>query len=126
MLRITVGAGCLPPFRSTGVVGTVWRCRPAKCASRRGVHMWLTEEVHQMRNILLSAIAAALLAACQSTPEAPAPAEEVKPSPPPATAPAPRTEPSTAPVQRPAMSGNPLKDPSNILSKRSVYFDFDS
>lgn len=31
----------------------------------------------------------------------------------------------TAPMADQSMSMNPLKDPNNILSKRSVYFDFD-
>jgi len=76
------------------------------------------------RPILLSAIAIVLLAACQSTPEAPAPAgvEERAPTP---SAPPP-SRPSVEPVKPPAISVNPLKDPNNILSKRSVYFDFDS
>ena len=76
------------------------------------------------RPILLSAIAIVLLAACQSTPEAPAPAgvEERAPTP---SAPPP-SRPSVQPVKPPAISVNPLKDPNNILSKRSVYFDFDS
>ncbi len=44
----------------------------------------------------------------------------------------PPTQGTTAPsITKPAqpssqVAGNPLKDPSNILSKRSVYFDFDS
>jgi peptidoglycan-associated lipoprotein len=32
----------------------------------------------------------------------------------------------TKAVLQPSVAVNPLKDPSNILSKRSVYFDFDS
>lgn len=32
----------------------------------------------------------------------------------------------TAPMTDQSMSANPLKDPNNVLSKRSVYFDFDS
>ena len=32
----------------------------------------------------------------------------------------------TTPTQQPTIAANPLKDPANILSKRSVYFDFDS
>jgi peptidoglycan-associated lipoprotein len=32
----------------------------------------------------------------------------------------------TRPSQQSAVSGNPLRDPSNILSKRSVFFDYDS
>jgi peptidoglycan-associated lipoprotein len=43
------------------------------------------------------------------------------------TQPSASTSPSTtASTQQPAIAGNPLKDPSNILSKRSVYFDYDS
>ena len=30
------------------------------------------------------------------------------------------------PVQPPTLRANPLKDPNNILSKRSVYYDYDS
>jgi len=39
------------------------------------------------------------------------------------------TAPSTAttrPSQQPTIAGNPLRDPSNILSKRSVFFEYDS
>ena len=32
----------------------------------------------------------------------------------------------TKPSQQAPVVGNPLRDPNNILSKRSVYFDFDS
>ena len=71
-----------------------------------------------MKKIALSSLLIAVLAACTSTPvkeEAKAPA---------AAAPAP------APAARPAAPApiaiNPLKDPNNILSKRSVYFDFDA
>jgi peptidoglycan-associated lipoprotein len=86
-----------------------------------------------MKRILLAAasaaFAAALLAGCQSTPDAekPADVEERKPAPP-----APTT---TQPVTKPPVTGTPitdpskdprLKDPASILSKRSIYFDFDS
>jgi peptidoglycan-associated lipoprotein len=33
---------------------------------------------------------------------------------------------TTAPATTSSVEGNPLHDPNNILSKRSVYFDFDS
>ncbi len=33
---------------------------------------------------------------------------------------------TTTPAQPSNVAGNPLHDPNNILSKRSVYFDFDS
>jgi len=85
-----------------------------------------------MKNILVAAAAAALAAVllpgCQSTPDAekPADVEERKPAPPPTT---------TQPVTKPPVTGTPitdpskdprLKDPASILSKRSIYFDFDS
>jgi peptidoglycan-associated lipoprotein len=35
------------------------------------------------------------------------------------------TPPTSAPVVESKIDENPLKDPNNILSKRSVYFDFD-
>jgi peptidoglycan-associated lipoprotein len=83
-----------------------------------------------MKNILLAAAVAVLLAACGTTPETQAPAgvEDRAPGdkPPPTT---------TQPVTKPPVTGTPitdpskdprLKDPANILSKRSIYFDFDS
>jgi len=83
-----------------------------------------------MKRILLAAAAAALVAACGTTPETQpgAGVEERTPGEkPPAT--------TTQPVTKPPVSGTPitdpskdprLKDPANILSKRSIYFDFDS
>ena len=41
------------------------------------------------------------------------------------TASAPGTS-NTTPTRPQNVAGNPLKDPSNMLSKRSVYFDYDS
>ncbi|MBL0144038.1 MAG: peptidoglycan-associated lipoprotein Pal [Betaproteobacteria bacterium] len=67
---------------------------------------------------------AALVAACSS--------QDVKKEVPVAdrTTPA-TTQPTTAatttsPATQPIITANPLTDPKNILSKRSVYFDFDS
>jgi len=79
-----------------------------------------------MRAILTTltlAAAALVLAACETTPTA----SEQKPG---ATPPGATTEQkpsvSTVDVTKPGASGiNPLKDPNNILSKRSIYFDFD-
>ena len=79
-----------------------------------------------MRAILTVALAATtsalFLAACSTTPteEAKKPAAET-----PASG---EQKPAVTPVEEPKPTGaalNPLKDPNNILSKRSVYFDFD-
>jgi peptidoglycan-associated lipoprotein len=40
--------------------------------------------------------------------------------------PAPTTGGTTTPAPQPTIAGNPLRDPNNILSKRSVFFDYDS
>jgi len=72
-----------------------------------------------MRKLLLPSLLAVALAACSSTPaEKPTPVETKPP-----VAPA-----ETAPVAQPTVKADPLaavRDPNNILSKRSVYFDFD-
>ena len=83
-----------------------------------------------MRKLVTIITVAALLGACrggvkdegapveQKTPE---PAiQQSTPTPPPPPAPV------VKPVETKPLAGNPLKDPGNILSKRSVYFDFDS
>src|SRR5208282_6084582 len=48
----------------------------------------------------------------------PAAVEEVKPAPAPVT--------TTSPATTQSIVANPLRDPNNILYKRSVYYDFDS
>jgi peptidoglycan-associated lipoprotein len=82
-----------------------------------------------IRTILLAAAAAILLVACQSTPdtEAPAGVEDRTPGKPPATdvKPIPPSGPTGTPITDPSKDPR-LKDPANILSKRSIYFDFDS
>lgn len=83
-----------------------------------------------MKRLILALTASAILAACSSTPTKEqdgasvedrngAAAQQQKP-------PAQATGPTTTPLEPKAVSGNPLKDPSNILSKRSVYFELDS
>lgn len=84
-----------------------------------------------MKRLLLAMLASAILAACSSTPtkeqegatvedRSGATAQQpVKPQPQ-------VTAPSTKPLVPSGVSGNPLKDPSNILSKRSIYFELDS
>lgn len=82
------------------------------------------------KQLLGSALLAMFLAACSSkaVKEEPKAAVEDK-SPAAATkAPESRTEApaaTTAPTAEQAVGVNPLKDPNNILSKRSIYFDFD-
>ena len=78
-----------------------------------------------MKKIALSIVVASLVAACGS--------QEVKKDVPVADRTTPTTQPSrpatsttTSPTTQPAIAANPLTDPKNILSKRSVYFDFDS
>jgi len=74
-----------------------------------------------MHKVLLSAVLVSMLAACASTgtPEQKAGVEDKS-----ATQKSAST--STSGVQQRAMAANPLKDPNNVLSKRSVYFDYDS
>lgn len=84
-----------------------------------------------MKRILTVILATAILAACSSSPtkeQDSASVEDRGGSPPPApkspTAGGPGT--STSPLDGKGVSGNPLKDPSNVLSKRSIYFELDS
>ena len=80
-----------------------------------------------MRAILIAAVTTATLAlfvgACSTTPTG----EEAKPAAVPGGATeAQKPSVSTVDVTKPAASGiSPLKDPNNILSKRSIYFEFD-
>ena len=77
-----------------------------------------------MKKVFLSIAMAVLVAACGS--------QEVKKDVPVAdrtTPPSQPTQPTTGqttPTTQPAITANPLTDPKNILSQRSVYFDFDS
>jgi len=73
-----------------------------------------------MKKLMLSAILVSMLAACASTGTPEKAAVEEKG----AAAKAPVAE--TKAAQEGAVAVNPLKDPNNILSKRSVFFDFDS
>jgi peptidoglycan-associated lipoprotein len=82
-----------------------------------------------MRKLIFSMIALAVLAGCasQDAKELPGAAVEdrkpvsgeVKPPGKPAT------EPKVTPVESKPIGANALKDPSNILSKRSIYYDYD-
>ena len=72
-----------------------------------------------MKKIVLSSLLIAVLAACSSTPikEAPTKVDDKSTLPPPG--------PATRPATQAPVAVDPLKDPNNILSKRSIFFDFD-
>ena len=72
-----------------------------------------------MQKLLLSAILVSMLAACASTGTDQKAGVEDKSA-------GQKSGASTSGAQQGSMAANPLKDPNNILSKRSVYFDFDS
>jgi peptidoglycan-associated lipoprotein len=81
-----------------------------------------------MRKWIIGAFIVAALAGCKSTEtQDPAPVEDGKPT---ATTPAEGSGATTAGASTAGVSGTPgaaaaLRDPNNILSKRSVYFDYD-
>ncbi len=83
-----------------------------------------------MKRILTAILATAILAACSSTStkeQDPAAVEDRSGAgSQPAAKPPVATGPTTTPLDPKGVSGNPLKDPSNILSKRSIYFELDS
>ena len=77
-----------------------------------------------MKNAALYVAIALVAAACASNEKKDAPVTDRSSGAQPAQ---PSTGSSTArPSTDTAVRGNPLTDPNNILSKRSVYFDFDS
>jgi peptidoglycan-associated lipoprotein len=83
-----------------------------------------------MIRILAALLIAGMLAACSSTPtqeQEGAKVEDRTATPPPAepSRPAPGAT-IGKPVGPGAVGMDPLKDPGNILSKRSIYFDYDS
>jgi len=74
-----------------------------------------------MKKALFSALALALLYGCASQPVEPegpgvAPAPVPSPASPPVT---------TRPAQTSALQADPLKDSGNVLSKRSIFYDYD-
>ena len=79
-----------------------------------------------MKKILFGLMALGVLAGCASQPakeQAPVAVEDRKPTVPEVK---PVIEPVAKPIVQKPIVGNPLKDPNNILSKRSVYYDYDS
>ena len=79
-----------------------------------------------MKKIAISIVIATLVAACGSQEtKKEVPVAESKPVPTAPVNPA-GTSPTATPTTQPVITANPLTDPQNILSKRSVYFDFDS
>ena len=88
-----------------------------------------------MRGLLMGALLAGLLAACASKDVKDQPGAAVEDRVPSTAQPVPATpQPSgetrplevSKPPQKPLGAIDPRKDPGNILSKRSVYFDYDS
>ena len=81
-----------------------------------------------MRNVALYLAIAAVAAGCASKEtrtDAPVTDRSTGVAQPSGTT-TPSTSSTARPAQQPTVAGNPLRDPSNILSKRSVFFDYDS
>lgn len=86
-----------------------------------------------MRKVAMMLVVVGVLAGCSSTPtkeQEGAAVEDRKPtvSQPQAPAAKPKSDAgmATKPLDTKTVTVNPLKDPANILSKRSIYFDYDS
>jgi peptidoglycan-associated lipoprotein len=77
-----------------------------------------------MRKLLAAASLVALLAGCASAPKE-EPKAAVEDRTPTTAAPAPRPSTAAPVAPTPVQQVNPLKDPNNILSKRSLYYDYD-
>ena len=80
-------------------------------------------DVRTMRTGIVVLAVACLAAGCSSEPvkEQPKPAAEARPAPPPKAEP----KAATKPVETPRITANPLDDPKSLLSKRSIYYDYD-
>jgi len=80
-----------------------------------------------MKRILFAALVAILVAGCASTPTTAPVEDKSSAATPGTTTPGAATSGTTASgVSGTATGVNPLKDPNNILFKRSVYFEYDS
>ncbi len=83
--------------------------------------------------LIAIAVASIFLVACKSTPIAPAKVEDKSPTASTAGKPATDNSADTGAVKEVTVDSNandagnnPLKDPNNILSKRNIFFDYDS
>ncbi len=82
-----------------------------------------------MRKVVMTLVMLGVLAGCSSTPtkeQEGAAVEERKPTTSQATPKPADKGMSTKPLETKTVTVDPLKDPANILSKRSVFFDYDS
>jgi peptidoglycan-associated lipoprotein len=77
-----------------------------------------------MKNAALYIAVALLAVACSSNETKPPPVSDRSAVTPPSSTGS--TGSTTSPTRDTAVTGDPTKDPNNILSKRSVYFDYDS
>ncbi|MGH8751848.1 MAG: peptidoglycan-associated lipoprotein Pal [Burkholderiales bacterium] len=77
-----------------------------------------------MKKILLSVLLTGLLAACASQEAKEQSKASVEDRTSSSQAAVPQTQ--TAPTAAASVAGDPLHDPGNVLSRRSVYYDFDS
>ena len=80
-----------------------------------------------MKRLLTVLFIVALAAGCRSTPKEQegAKVEDRTPTTTAPTGPKTPSQPTTSGVTTQPTAGDPLRDPNNILSKRSVYFDYD-
>ncbi|MCB5186110.1 peptidoglycan-associated lipoprotein Pal [Methylobacillus gramineus] len=78
------------------------------------------------KRLLMSVLLAAMLAACSSKAVKETPQASVEDKSPATSQTTSSNDSSTSGVSDSSLASNPLKDPNNILSKRNVYFDYDS
>jgi peptidoglycan-associated lipoprotein len=86
-------------------------------------------EEQSMKKTLMIVTIAGLIAGCSSEPvkEQPKATAESRPAAPLTPRIEPKVEPKavTKPVEAPRIAVDPLNDPNSLLSKRSIYYDFD-
>ena len=82
-----------------------------------------------MKRLIFGFSILTLLAGCSSSPTTEQPGAAVEDRTKPQVVdqtPIKPAQPTTGTIKDPPVVGNPLKDPNNILSKRSIFFDYDS